>query len=705
MLLLDMKIEREKSRYKSFIALVAIALALGAAPAAAQSVQLGAGQVVGNSTAAARPSRAENISDIIDRALGSTRGSVLERGASGWTIKVPGTNLLPFVSNGAGADPAYQLLTGSGIASATVANSNLVNTSTTVNGQVCSLGAACSVTVASGALVAGTTVVTGGPGILQNSSSGGTLISSLTLLSGVTAPALIVTGSFTATGLVTAADLFGTTGSSGNVVLAIGPAISSPTISNPTIAGSFTATGLVTNADLVNPATTVNTQSCTLGASCTVTAAAGTLTGATLNATVVASSLTSTGTLTGGATGTGFTIAFGSSTFTGNIPIANAPVTASNTILANAAVSTTVMTAIPINSCSNASSALTWIINTGFGCNSSITANAVPAANLTGTTLASGVVTSSLTTVGTIAAGAWQGSTIALAYGGTNANLTANNGGIIYSTASAFSILAGTVTAGQCLLSGSTAAPTWGSCSGAAAVSSVADNGAGTLTISPTSGSVLAAINLAHSNTWTGEVLIATAVGTLNFDFKTTNAVASTESALATQGKIYGGAAAHPLTTATPMVAISRYEAITVDTQSGFNPALWVESVGNNTSTAGVSIGQVAALTAEATQIGVGDVVGAYFTSTQNGTNVVSRSSAGYGIFISAAALNTGNSVYGTELAVTNNTGSDLDYATFSVAMQPVGVVGYEVIYLPLAFGLSSERARSLMWVLALTQV
>ena len=85
--------------------------------------------------------------------------------------------------------------------------------------------------------------------------------------------------------------------------------------------------------------------------------------------------------------------------------------------------------------------------------------------------------------------------------GGTGAALTANNGGIVYSGASNLAILAGTATAGQCLLSGSSSAPSWGSCSGAAAVSSVA-NSDSTLTVSPTTGAVIASLNLAHANTW-----------------------------------------------------------------------------------------------------------------------------------------------------------------------------------------------------------
>jgi hypothetical protein len=48
-----------------------------------------------------------------------------------------------------------------------------------------------------------------------------------------------------------------------------------------------------------------------------------------------------------------------------------------------------------------------------------------------------------------------------LANGGTNANLTASNGGIIYSGASAFAVLAGTATAGQMLRSGASGAPSW----------------------------------------------------------------------------------------------------------------------------------------------------------------------------------------------------------------------------------------------------
>lgn len=50
---------------------------------------------------------------------------------------------------------------------------------------------------------------------------------------------------------------------------------------------------------------------------------------------------------------------------------------------------------------------------------------------------------------------------LSLANGGTNANLTASDGGIFYSTATAGGILAGTATANQALLSGSSTTPAW----------------------------------------------------------------------------------------------------------------------------------------------------------------------------------------------------------------------------------------------------
>ena len=77
----------------------------------------------------------------------------------------------------------------------------------------------------------------------------------------------------------------------------------------------------------------------------------------------------------------------------------------------------------------------------------------------------SGVVTISggttgLTTIGSSATLDLTG-TLKLGNGGTNASLTASNGGIFYSTASAGAILSGTATANQILMSGSSTTPAW----------------------------------------------------------------------------------------------------------------------------------------------------------------------------------------------------------------------------------------------------
>lgn len=54
----------------------------------------------------------------------------------------------------------------------------------------------------------------------------------------------------------------------------------------------------------------------------------------------------------------------------------------------------------------------------------------------------------------------WTGQ-LGLTRGGSNASLTASNGGIVYSTASAMAILSGTATANKILYAGSSAAPSW----------------------------------------------------------------------------------------------------------------------------------------------------------------------------------------------------------------------------------------------------
>ncbi|HMZ92935.1 MAG TPA: hypothetical protein PLD56_00290 [Chitinophagales bacterium] len=90
-----------------------------------------------------------------------------------------------------------------------------------------------------------------------------------------------------------------------------------------------------------------------------------------------------------------------------------------------------------------------------------VTKTDVGLSNVENTALSTWPGSTNLVTLGTITTGTWNGAVIPLAFGGTNANLTASNGGIFYSTATAGAILAGVATAGRILQSGATAAPTW----------------------------------------------------------------------------------------------------------------------------------------------------------------------------------------------------------------------------------------------------
>lgn len=108
-----------------------------------------------------------------------------------------------------------------------------------------------------------------------------------------------------------------------------------------------------------------------------------------------------------------------------------------------------------------------FLRQTGDGTNSAapawdtVTKTDVGLSAVENTALSTWAGTTNITTLGTIVSGTWNAGIIALAYGGTAANLTASNGGIFYSTASAGAILAGTATAGQMLRSGASAAPAW----------------------------------------------------------------------------------------------------------------------------------------------------------------------------------------------------------------------------------------------------
>lgn len=244
-----------------------------------------------------------------------------------------------------------------------IANLYLLNPFTTINGTTCNLGSTCTI----------------------SSPSAGLIIGSSTIASGTTNQILYDNGGLV--GEITKGNscLYGTNGTGVPSCLTTLPAnltassLTAPTLTatNMTVTGGFTATGLVTNADLANAIITVNTVACTLGSSCTISAAASLVVGST----TVGSGTTNQLLYDNGGT-------------LGEVTKGNSCVYGTN----------------------------------GTG------------------------VPSCVTTLPFIAS---------LATGGTNANLSASTGGIIYSGASAFAVLAGTATASLPLLSGASAAPTW----------------------------------------------------------------------------------------------------------------------------------------------------------------------------------------------------------------------------------------------------
>jgi Phage Tail Collar Domain len=301
--------------------------------------------------------------------------------------------------------------------------------------------------------------------------------------------------------------------------------------------GSSVITSGVNNTVLLNNAgilghvassTTVNGQTCALGGTCTVTASASLAVGSSP--------------VTGGSSGF---ILFNNSGVLGNVSTSGSgsvafttsPVFVTPTLGAATATTLNGLTVTSSTGTLTIANSKTLTDTSGIGAvillgaagggfvgyaGSTCTNQAVTAVSSAGAASCNSITNSyltagtfsSITGTGTLTAGATGAGftvalgsstitgTLGLSNGGTNNTLTASNGGIVWSDASKLNILAGTVTAGQCLLSGSSATPTWGSCSGAAAVSSVT-NSDSTLTVSPTTGAVVASLNVAHANTWT----------------------------------------------------------------------------------------------------------------------------------------------------------------------------------------------------------
>lgn len=89
-----------------------------------------------NTSGSAATPVATGLSAFMDAALGSTRGSVIYRGASGWAILVPGTSGFFLKTNGTGADPAWANPTAGGTVTSIAAGTGLDGGTITTAGTI-----------------------------------------------------------------------------------------------------------------------------------------------------------------------------------------------------------------------------------------------------------------------------------------------------------------------------------------------------------------------------------------------------------------------------------------------------------------------------------------------------------------------------------------------------------------------------------------
>lgn len=450
----------------------------------------------------------------------------------------------------------------------TIPNSVLVNSSITINSTSCTLGSSCTITATAASITVGTTSIASGTdqfilynnaGTLANKGTTGTGFVVQQTSASLVTPAL---GVATATSIAINGCTIGT-----SAICASGPGVITSTAAIAFAVGRQGSTDPVLSIDAstVSVATGIKITGAAAGGGVALAAISsginenlsidakgsgtitlgGTSTGAiTLTrATTMSAALTYGGvTLSNSVTGTGSMVLSAGPTFTGTVNIASMVATTSSAAAISVGPNgttnpvwqidaSTASQAAGLKLTGAATGGTVALLATDSGSNAGLSINAkgTGAVTLASSSTGGVVVGAAGSVVGKIAFGNATSGTVtiqpvtgalgtsvlslpavtdtlagqSIANGGTGGSLTASNGGVVYSDATRLQILAGTATAGLCLLSNSNTAPSWGSCAGAAAVSSVS-NSDSTLTISPTTGAVVASLNLTNANVWSG---------------------------------------------------------------------------------------------------------------------------------------------------------------------------------------------------------
>ena len=194
--------------------------------------------------------------------------------------------------------------------------------------------------------------------------------------------------------------------------------------------------GTRSNAGFAGTAVYVDTGISALGNTITATTFSGNLSGTATSAALVN---------TDASTATRYLIGTVLNTASGSTQMSTGSgITIGNNLLTSSGIAVTGTT----GATSTSSGAL--IVTGGVGIGGSLWTSTTNFSSISGVGHSNSVITS----------GVWSGTAVSLANGGTNANLTAVNGGVVYSTASAMAISAAG-TAGSVLVSAGAAAPTW----------------------------------------------------------------------------------------------------------------------------------------------------------------------------------------------------------------------------------------------------